>query len=259
MTTQGRTLLHVDGALATITFDNPAARNALTAQMYEDLAGACGVVAADPAVRLVVIRGEGSAFAAGTDIRDLLAITDGQQGVAYERDIVRVLDAVRALRVPVVALVQGPAVGGGLAIVACCDFVYCTPDAVFGAPVARTLGNCVSPTTIARIRAVLGRRLANEMLLTGRLVTADEAHAAGLVAGIVAPDELDGMASDLLGRVSRCAPLSVAAAKEFGQRLDDLASAVETADVYTAVYGSEDFREGVRSFLAKRRPRWLRR
>lgn len=255
----GRTLLEQHGALARITFANPQARNALTAAMYDQLVEACAQVAANPAVRLVVLRGEGAAFAAGTDARDLLEISTGQQGVDYERDIVKVLDALRALRVPVAALVRGAAVGGGLAILACCDFVYCTPDALFGAPVARTLGNCVSPTTIARLQALLGRRLANDLLLTGRLIDAEEARAAGLVNGVVAAEELDGVTSDLLARVSRCAPLSIAATKEFAQRLDDRMSAVESADVYARVYGSDDFREGVDAFLTKRPAMWTGR
>jgi enoyl-CoA hydratase/carnithine racemase len=244
------------GALATVVLDNPGARNALTTAMYDQLRDVCLELAEDPTVRMVVVRGAGGAFAAGTDVADLGAIRNGADGVAYEGEITRVLDAVRALPVPVVALVQGPAVGGGLAIAACCDLVYATPDARFGAPVARTLGNCVSPATTLRMRAALGRGLATELLLTGRLATAEEALAAGLVRAIVQPGELDQVVTDLLARVSRCAPLSVAAAKELGRRLDDRAAAVEYDDVYAQVYGSADFAEGVRAFLEHRRPEW---
>ena len=134
--------------------------------------------------------------------------------------------------------------------------MYATPDARFGAPVARTLGNCVSPATTARMRAGMGRALATELLLTGRLATAEEALAAGFVRAIVEPAELDGVVADLLARVSRCAPLSLAAAKELGRRLDDQACAVEHADVYAGVYGSADFAEGVRAFLEHRPPQW---
>ena len=109
----------------------------------------------------------------------------GPRGTADEGMITRVLNAVRALDVPVVGLVDGPAVGGGLAILACCDLVYATPEARFGAPVARTIGNCVSPGTTARLRAALGRALTTELLLTGRLISAEEAHAAGFVRAVV--------------------------------------------------------------------------
>jgi enoyl-CoA hydratase/carnithine racemase len=253
---KGHVHLAREGALARVVLDNPSARNALTTAMYDQLRDICLGLATDRTVRMVVLRGAGGVFAAGTDVADLVAIRNGADGVAYEGEITRVLDAVRALPVPVVALVEGPAVGGGLAIVACCDLVYAAPDARFGAPVARTLGNCVSPATTARMRAALGRALAAELLLTGRLATAEEARAAGLVREIVEPDRLDGVVADLLARVSRCAPLSVAAAKELGRRLDDRAAAVEHDDVYAKVYGSADFAEGVQAFLEHRPPMW---
>jgi enoyl-CoA hydratase/carnithine racemase len=252
----GRLHLFREGALARVVLDNPGVRNALTTAMYAQLRDICLELAVDRTLRLVVVRGAGGAFAAGTDVADLVAIRNGADGVAYEAEITRVLDAVRALPVPVAALVEGPAVGGGLAIVACCDVVYATPDARFGAPVARTLGNCVSPATTARLRAAMGRALATELLLTGRLATAEEALSAGLVRAIVAPGELDGVVADLLMRVSRCAPLSIAAAKELGRRLDDHASGVEHDDVYGRVYGSADFAEGVQAFLDHRPPQW---
>jgi enoyl-CoA hydratase len=252
----GRVHVAREGALATVVLDNPGVRNALTTGMYDQLRDICLDLAEDRGLRMVVVRGAGGAFAAGTDVADLQAIRSGADGVAYEGEITRVLDAIRALPVPVVALVEGPAVGGGLAVAACCDLVYATPDARFGAPVARTLGNCVSPATTARMRAAMGRALATELLLTGRLATAEEALAAGLVRAIVEPADLDGVVADLLARVSRCAPLSVAAAKELGRRLDDQAGAVEHDDVYAQVYGSADFAEGVRAFLEHRPPQW---
>lgn len=255
----GRTRLLRAGAVGRLVLDNPGARNALTAAMYAELEAGCRELAGDPSVRLVVIQGEGPAFAAGTDVQDLLAIRTGADGVAYEARITRVLDAVRAVDVPVVGLVDGPAVGGGLAILACCDLVYATPEARFGAPVARTLGNCVSPATTARLRAVLGRAAVTELLLTGRLISAAEAHAAGLVRAVVAAEEFGGLVEDLERQVSRCAPLSVAAAKEIGRRLDDRAGDVEHDDVYHQVYGSADFHEGVAAFLAHRPPAWTGR
>ncbi|WP_298806545.1 enoyl-CoA hydratase [uncultured Pseudokineococcus sp.] len=250
----GRTRLEREGVLARVVLDNPRARNALTTAMYEELATACEEVAADPSVRLVSITGAGEAFAAGTDVADLVAVRSGDDGVAYEREITRVLSAVRALDVPVLALVDGPAVGGGLAVVACCDLVYATPSARFGAPVARTLGNCVSPGTTSRLRASLGRAMTTELLLTGRLASAEEARAAGLVTGVVERAELAGVEQQVLERVQQCSPVSIAAAKELGRRLDDRAAAVEHDDVYRTVYGSEDFAEGVSAFLDRRRP-----
>lgn len=252
----GRTRLLRDGALARLVLDNPGARNALTMGMYEELEAACHDLARDPSVRLVVVQGEGAAFAAGTDIHDLLAVRSGADGVAYEAVMARVMNAVRRLEVLVVGLVDGPAVGGGLSILACCDLVYATASARFGAPVARTLGNCVSPATTARLRALVGRSAATEMLLTARLFTAAEAHAAGMVRAIMPAEEFDQLVADLLRQVSRCAPLSIAAAKEIGRRLDDRVGEVEHDDIYDRVYGSADFHEGVAAFLARRPPTW---
>jgi enoyl-CoA hydratase len=252
----GQTRLLRDGPVARLVLDNPGARNALTVAMYEQLHDACRDLAADASARLVVVQGKGDAFAAGTDVRDLLAVRTGADGVAYEGMITRVLDAVRALNVPVIGLVDGPAVGGGLAILACCDLVYATPRSRFGAPVARTLGNCVSPGTTARLRSALGRALSTELLLTGRLIDAAEAHAAGFVRTIIPAAKFDDLVEDLLAQVSRCAPLSLAAAKEFGRRLDERMARIEHDDVYTQVYGSTDFREGVTAFLAHRSPIW---
>ena len=252
----GRVRLLRDGPLAYLVLDNPGARNALTVAMYQELHDACSLLASDPSLRLVVVRGEGEAFAAGTDIADLVGVRTGADGVAYEAMITRVLNAVRVLAMPVVGLVDGPAVGGGLAILSCCDLVYATPRARFGAPVARTLGNCVSPATTARLRAGLGRALTNELLLTGRLIGAEEAHAAGFVRAVVPAVEFDRLVQELVHQVSACAPLAVAAAKEFGRRLDDQASAVEHDDVFANVYGSSDFHEGVAAFMARRPPVW---
>ncbi|TXR55549.1 enoyl-CoA hydratase-related protein [Quadrisphaera setariae] len=258
----GAVLLERKGGLARLVISNPAARGAFTEAMYAQLRDHCLALRQDASVRLVSVTGRDGAFAAGTDVADLVEIRTGEDGVAYERHVVEVLDAVRALRVPVLALVDGPAVGGGLAVVACCDVVVATPASRFGAPVARTLGNCVSPGTTARLRASLGRALTSELLLTGRLATAEEVRAAGLVSRVVEPSELVAVEAELLAAVSRCAPHAVAAAKEIGARLDDAAVVgaggwpVDADDVYAAVYSHPDFHEGVAAFLEHRRPRW---
>ena len=259
---EGRVLLEREGALARLVISNPAARGAFTEAMYAQLREHCLALRGDVSVRLVSVTGRDGAFAAGTDVADLMSIRTGQDGVNYERHIVDVLDAVRSLRVPLLALVDGPAVGGGLAVVACCDLVVATPRAKFGAPVARTLGNCVSPGTTSRLRASLGRALTAELLLTGRLATAEEVHAAGLVSRIVPVEELADVEAEVLARVTRCAPHAVAAAKEIGRRLDESATSgapVEVDDVYRNVYSHRDFHEGVAAFLEHRRPTWSER
>ena len=252
----GQVHLTREGALARVVLDNPGARNALTSVMYDQLRDICLELAADSSLRMVVVRGAGGVFAAGTDVADLVAIRAGADGVAYEGEITRVLDAVRGLPVPVVALVEGPAVGGGLAIVVCCDLVYATPDARFGAPVARTLGNCVSPATTARIRAAMGRG-ARDRAAAHRAV-GDRGGGAFRRTG-----PCDRRARGARRGGFRPAPARVGLrpavrrrSQGAGRRLDDQAGAVDHDDVYARVYGSADFAEGVRAFLEHRPPQW---
>lgn len=249
--------LEREGPLARIVLSHPARRNALTWAMYDQLAAACERLAADESVRVVVLRGDGGqAFAAGTDIRVFTDFTGPEDGVAYEHRIAAVHRTLLELPVPVIAVVEGPAVGGGLTLATLCDLVYCTPDAVFGAPIARTVGHCEAPDTMARMMAGFGRRLAMEMLLTGRLAGAEEAYRAGFVTEVVPRERLDARVAEVVERVLGCAPLSLAAFKELARRIDRALGEVDADDVYRRVYASADFREGVAAFLAKRRPQW---
>ncbi|MGY0489894.1 enoyl-CoA hydratase [Streptomyces sp. WG-D5] len=242
---------------AHLTLANPDRRNALTLRMYDQLERACQEIDADPGIRLTVLRGAGGrAFAAGTDIREFRDFSGGADGVAYESRVARAVDRLAALRMPVVAAVEGPAVGAGSALASVCDIVLCTPDAVFGAPIGRTLGNCLSPAVISRLYAGLGRARTLRALLTARLVTAAEAHEAGFVAEIVEPADLDTRLTDLAADIARCAPLTLAALKEADRRVLAAADPGHAEDLYTQVYGSRDFAEGVTAFLEKRKPVW---
>jgi enoyl-CoA hydratase len=251
----GQVRVDRDGPVAWLTLSNPGKRNALTWQMYDQLESACAAL--DPDVRVVVLRGEGGqAFAAGTDIRQFTEFRTGDDGVAYERRIGRVLDTLMAVRVPVVAVVEGPAVGAGLVLAACCDIVVATPDAVFGAPIAHTLGNCLHPAVLARLQARLGAARTMAALFTATLLTAAEAAAAGFVAQVVDRADLDATVSTLVERIARGAPLTLAALKEVDRRLQAAVARVDADDVLRGCYGSADFREGVRAFLEHRRPGW---
>lgn len=249
--------LRIEGALAHLTISNVDARNALTWRMYDQLAAACDTVARNQGLRVLVVRGAGgAAFAAGTDIGQFADFNDGEDGVRYEHRVARVLDRLAGLSIAVVAVVEGPAVGAGLALVAICDLVIATPDAVFGAPVARTVGNCLPPVTVARLYAGLGRPTTLGMLLTARLVSAREAHRAGLVNEVVDRTELDQRVSAIVADICRCAPLSIAAIKEADRRLTAPSGQVEFDDVFRRCYGSADFHEGVKAFLDKRPAVW---
>ncbi len=145
------------GAAAWITFDRPEAHNAMTFAMYDRLVAHCEAVDADENVRVAVLRGAGGrAFVAGTDIRQFAAFESAQDGLVYETRIDEVLDRLEAVRKPTIALIDGFAMGSGLAIAAACDLRVLTPAAKFGMPIARTVGNCLSMGNYARLAQALG-------------------------------------------------------------------------------------------------------
>jgi enoyl-CoA hydratase/carnithine racemase len=245
----------IDGPVATLTFNRPQARNALTWDMYDALTEACEEVDATPGLRVLVVRGAGESFAAGTDISQFRDFRPGADGVAYERRLDAVIDRLERVTRPTIAAVDGPAVGGGCAIALACDFRLCSPRARFGVPVARTLGNCLSIANMARLVDILGAARVRDLLLTGRLVDADEAAGLGIATRIVA-DDLDREVRLLAQQLAERAPSTVVATKELLIRLRDHRRPPPADDVIEACYSSEAFREGVAAFLEGRKPRW---
>lgn len=250
----GRVTLEVTDGVAVVELSNPGKRNAFTWDMYDALEQACGRVDADTSVRVLVVRGAGGAFAAGTDIAQFTDFATAADGLSYERRVARVLEALLAVRVPAVAVVQGPAVGAGLAVAACCDLVVATPESMFGVPVARTLGNCLPAAVVARLQQRLGAARTMSMLLTSTLLPATEAAVAGFVASVVDPADLEAEVVSITNRINRGAPLTLASLKEIDRRL--AAGDTDADDLLMRCYGSEDFREGVHAFLEHRRPDW---
>ena len=170
------------GAIATVTFDRPAARNAMTWQMYEQLGEACERMQREEGLRVAVFRGAGGkAFIAGTDIAQFRSFRSAEDGIAYEAKMEAYLSAVEALPVPTLAVIEGFAIGGGLAIAACCDLRIATPGSRFGVPIARTLGNCLSVANYARLVAALGASRAKRVLLLAENLSAEEALAGGFL------------------------------------------------------------------------------
>jgi enoyl-CoA hydratase len=245
-----------DGAVATILFDRPQARNAMTWRMYEGLAAACAQLNADGGVRVTVMRGVGGkAFIAGTDIGQFQEFTDGEQGIEYEARMESYLAAIEALPMPTLAVVEGWAIGGGLAIAACCDLRIATPGTKFGVPIARTLGNCLSVANYARIVAALGQARAKRMLLMAENVAAEDALAAGFVMDVVEPAALDRRTAEICERLCGNAPVTMRVTKEAMRRIQH-ASVPDGEDLVRACYVSDDFHEGVKAFVAKRPPQW---
>lgn len=253
---QGEVRLARDGAIATLTFVRPHARNAMTWTMYEQLQTACRALREDRSCRVVVLRGEGGeAFVAGTDIAQFSGFADGDDGIAYEERMETILADLEALPQPTVAVVEGFAAGSGLLMSAICDLRIATPTARFGMPVARTLGNCLSMRNYARLVSVLGASRVASVVMTASFISADDALAAGFVMSVHEPAELDAAVDALCERLLQHAPLTMSSTKEALRRLR-FAGLPEGDDLVHEVFGSSDFREGVQAFVAKRPARW---
>lgn len=252
----GEVRLVRDGSVATILFDRPQARNAMTWQMYEGLAVACKQLGSDRDVRMAVLRGVGGkAFIAGTDIAQFQEFTTGEQGVDYEAKMEGYLAALEALPMPTLAVVEGWAIGGGLAIAACCDLRIATTGAKFGVPIARTLGNCLSVANYARLIAALGWARAKRMLLMAENLSAEDALAAGFLMAVVDPTALEQRIGEICQRLKGNAPLTLRVTKEAMRRLQQ-AGLPAGDDLVRTCYGSDDFRAGVKAFVEKRSPQW---
>jgi enoyl-CoA hydratase/carnithine racemase len=244
------------GPAAVITFNRPQARNAMTFAMYEALVERCAEADADDGVRVVVLRGAGGkAFVAGTDIRQFLDFESGDTGIEYERDIDRYVGSLESVSKPTVAVIEGFATGSGLAMSAACDLRVCTPDAKFGMPIARTLGNCLSMRGYARLVALLGEARTKDVIFNARMVDAEEARVAGLATAVVEADALEAHVEALVERLAGHAPITLRVTKEAIRRIRE-ATVPDGDDLVAAAYGSEDFRKGAAAFLEKRPYEW---
>lgn len=244
------------GSTAHITFNRPEARNAMTWEMYEALFTCCEEVDADDGIRVLVLRGAGDrAFVAGTDIKQFLQFESGEDGIEYEKRMERVVGRLEGVRKPVVAVIDGYAIGGGLSIAAVSDLRICTPEAKFGMPIARTLGNCLSIHNYARLEALLGPARTKALIFTATMIPAGDALAAGFATEVVPREEIDGRVEELCAALASHAPITMRATKEALRRIT-LAGVPDASDLIRETYGSHDFHEGVRAFTEKRRPDW---
>ncbi len=249
-------LYEIRDRIGHVTFNRPAARNALTFAMYDALAQICEGASQDT-VRALVLCGAGDqAFAAGTDISQFRTFSTPDDAIAYERRIDRTLSAIEACQVPTIAAISGACTGGGAAIAAVCDLRIASADAKFGLPIARTLGNCLSMENYARLAGLIGAARLKEMIFLARLIDAPEAKSIGLVSEVL-PDRaaLLARAQAMAQTVAEHAPLTLRVTKEALRRIGRL-SRIDAQALMLTCYQSRDFREGMEAFLAKRKPVW---
>lgn len=247
-----------DGAVMTITLNRPEKFNALTFAMYARLGELCETEARDGTVRAIIIAGAGGkAFAAGTDIAQFRDFKSPHDGLDYEKRVDKILSSIEGCPVPMIAAISGACTGGGAAIAACCDMRIGTKDMRYGFPIARTLGNCLSATSLQRLTGLMGAPRVVELLFTSRLLSAEECLANGLVTEVVAdfPSVLE-RAKVLAHQIASYAPLTLSTTKELMRRIRDAAPKVDDHDLVAKVYTSADFREGLDAFLTKRKPTW---
>jgi enoyl-CoA hydratase/carnithine racemase len=246
--------LALDGSIARVTFNNPAARNALTWPMYEELKRICDELARNSNIRVAIFRGAGDkAFVSGSDIQQFVDLKENE---AYEVAVDAIFHSLQHLPIPTIALIEGLAVGSGLLIATACDFRISTEDARFGIPVAKTLGNCLSPSNLSWIANHLGVPMVKRMLLTAELIKAPELLKSGYLYQTSSPEQITQAAEALAIKLAMLAPITQKASKVTLARLLE-SNLPDCTELMRETYNSVDFKEGVNAFLEGRPPKWI--
>ena len=250
----GDLLYEVNGAVGVVTFNRPLAHNAFTFEMYDRLGEICAAVPTDGSLRALIVTGAGGrAFSAGTDISLFRNFRSAADGLAYEERMERMFGKLERCPVPTIAAMAGVCTGGAAVIAAICDLRIATRSLKYGFPIARTLANMLSAANVARVAALTGVGRAVDLLMTTRLMGADEALAVGLVSELFdTPEALMQRARALAAQIATQAPLTMRAAKEVVRRMRERAASVDDRDLVALCYGSADFQDGIDAFLTKR-------
>jgi enoyl-CoA hydratase len=247
-----------DGAIATVVLNRPEKLNALTRDMWQGLGGAIAALSADDDLRCVIVRGAGEkAFSPGNDIGEFAtARANKVQAIEYGRIMHRTAVALAACRHPLVAQIHGICVGGGLEIAALCDLRICGESSRFGAPI-KNLGLVMAYPEMAPLANLVGRAIALEILLEGRVFGAGEAKEKGLVTRVVPDADVAAETRATAERIAEGAPLVARWHKKFARRLADPRALTDAElDECFDCFETEDFREGYAAFLAKRKPQF---
>lgn len=253
---EGQVRFSREGAVGHIVFDNQASLNALTFDMWHQLGQICTDLAKDDRLRVVTLRGAGGkAFLAGTAIDGFLAFESGQDGVDYEHEMDSYVGLVETLPMTTISIVEGWAVGGGLALSCACDLRIATLDSKFGSPLGRSIGNCLSSRGYTRLVANVGIAQAKRILLLGEMLTAQELLDLGALHQAVERDQLEDAVQRMIERAAANAPLTSRVSKQAIYR-STYRNLPNTDDLISQVYGSNDFKQAVRDFLEKKPRTW---
>ncbi len=250
-------MLEIEGSIAWIVASNPERMNAFTAGMWAKIPQHMRAAEENPTVRVIVLRGEGMrAFSAGADISEFESARTGASAADYDRLNHDAFTALLSSTKPVIAMIHGFCLGGGLGIAACADLRIADHKAQFAIPAAK-LGLGYNPRWVPPLLALAAPAFIKEMLFTGRRFSASEAERIGLVNRVTDPDTLEEAVRALAGDIAANAPLSVRAAK---LSIDEISRHPENPDMpkldaaVTACFDSADYAEGRRAFLEKRKP-----
>jgi enoyl-CoA hydratase/carnithine racemase len=256
----GRLVVEKRGAVGWIVFDSPEKRNAINGAMWRGIAPAMARFDADAEVRCVAVRGAGTqAFSAGADISEFEKIRARNEAVSeYDGLLDEVLHAIQDSRKPSVAMIHGYCMGGGLEVALACDLRYCGASAQFAIPAAK-LGLAYNVEGHKRLLETVGHARAREIMFLGRRYDAAEALSIGLVHKVLADGALQGFTEEVLQTLSANAPLAIANSKTIIEeyvKSHGAPDAVAMAAAIRRCAGSEDYKEGRRAFMEKRKPRF---
>ncbi|HYG60789.1 MAG TPA: enoyl-CoA hydratase-related protein [Symbiobacteriaceae bacterium] len=248
-------LVFREGPVGRIQLNRPKALNALNSKLMSELVDALQVFEADPEIRCALLHGDERAFAAGADIREMA----GQGAIdMYTRDFISLWDAVYRFKKPLVAAVSGFSLGGGCELAMICDLIIASETAKFGQP-ELSIGVIPGAGGTQRLTRAVGKATAMDMLLTGRMLTAQEAKAAGLVSRVVPPEAYLEEAKKVAEEIAAKSPVALQLAKEAVQQAFETTLAggvVMERRLFQLSFASEDQKEGMKAFMEKRKPEW---
>lgn len=250
---------HPELPVATLMLNRPDKRNALNAELVHELGEAHRELVKDATLRVIVLKGAGSAFCAGADLASIQALQDAtpEENLHDSRALRDLFKQLYHSRIPIIAAVNGPALAGGAGLATVCDFVLATSESIIGYPEVK-IGFVAAMVMVFLTRQV-GERKARELLLTGRALKAREAVEIGLINRVVPQDQLEREVEKLAKSLTKNAPQAMALTKEllpevWSMDLDDALEHAANANVHARA--TSDCKEGIAAFLEKRKPQW---